>query len=142
MGLEISFVDAPAAPRRDIAVVGLDSILLESPIAGEMAGVLAEDPFVEVLEGRLSVDVVGDDPGPVLVPTVTGGPLDEPLELAGCVASVVPALATAAFSPCPGGSARRTRKVKSPGPVPSVYSGLCSLEVLKRSQSHRQTPPF
>ena len=98
MGLEIALVDTPATPRRDIAIIGLDSILLEAPIAGEMSSVLAEDTFVEVFEGGLSVDVVGDDAGPVIVTAVAGGPLGESLELAGCVASVVPTVPTAAFS--------------------------------------------
>jgi len=62
-----------------------------------MPGVLSEHAFVEIVEGWLPVDVVGDDPGPVVVAAVAGGPLGEPLELAGCVASIVPAIAAAAF---------------------------------------------
>ena len=58
-----------------------------------LAGVLPEDAFVEVLEGGFSIDVIGDDRGPVVAP-VAGGPLGEPLELAGCVPSVVPTTAT------------------------------------------------
>jgi len=63
-----------------------------------MPGVLPEHAFVEIVEGRLSVDVVGDDPGPVVVAAVAGGPLREPLELACSVTSIVPAVPTAAFS--------------------------------------------
>ena len=95
MRLEIPLVDAPAAPRRNIAVVGLDSILLESPIAGEMPCILSEDPFIEILEGGLSVDIIRDDPDSVVV---AGGPLDEPLKLARRVASVVPAVTTTPLS--------------------------------------------
>ena len=62
-----------------------------------MAGVLPEDTFIEVFEGGLSVDVVGDDPGTVVVAAVDGAPRGEPLEFARCVASVVPAVPTAAF---------------------------------------------
>jgi hypothetical protein len=62
-----------------------------------MSGVLPEHAFVEVIESRLSVDVVRDDSGPVVVAAVAGGPLGEPFELARCVASIVPAVATAAF---------------------------------------------
>jgi hypothetical protein len=72
-------------------------VLLESPISTEMPGVLPEDPFIEIVEGRFPIDVVGDDPGPVVVAAVAGGPLGEPLELAGCVASIVPTVPTAAF---------------------------------------------
>jgi hypothetical protein len=61
----------------------LDSILLESAVTREVSGVLAEDALVEILEGRFAVDVVGDDPGPVVVATVASGPLGESLELAG-----------------------------------------------------------
>jgi hypothetical protein len=72
-------------------------VLLESSISGEVPGVLAEDPFVEVLEGVFAVDIVRDDFGPVVVTPVAGGPLGESLELASCVPSVVPAVATAAL---------------------------------------------
>ncbi len=41
--------------------------------------------------------VVGDDPGPVVVTEVTSCPLGEPFEFAGCIPSIVPAVATAAF---------------------------------------------
>jgi len=75
----------------------LDSILFEPPIAGEMSSVLAEDPFIEVLKSWLAADVVGDDFGPVVVPTVTDGPLGESLELAGCVPSVVSPLPPRSF---------------------------------------------
>ena len=70
-----------------------------------MAGILPEYLFVEVLDGGFSVGVIGDNAGPVVVTAVTGGPLSEPLELTCGVASVVPAVASAAF-PCPAGSAR------------------------------------
>jgi hypothetical protein len=96
--LEISFVDTPPAPCRDIAIIGLYRILLESSISNEMPGVLPEDPFIEIVEGWFPIDVVEDDPGPVVAPAVAGGPLGEPLELAGSVTSVVPAVAPAAFS--------------------------------------------
>ena len=97
VGLEIALVDAPATPRRDIAVVGLYGILLESPIASEVAGVLSEDAFVEVLKGGPTVDVVGDDPSPVIVTAVAGGLLGESLKLACRIASIVPTVPTAAF---------------------------------------------
>ncbi|ELZ38318.1 hypothetical protein [Halorubrum glutamatedens] len=60
-----------------------------------MPSVLPEHAFVEIVKGGLPVDVVGDDPGPVVVAAVAGGPLGEPLELAGCVSSIVPTVATA-----------------------------------------------
>ena len=97
MGLEIALVDAPATPRRDIAIIGLYCILLESPIASEVAGVLSEDAFVEVLKGGPTVDVVGDDPSPVIVTAVAGGLLGESLKLACRIASIVPTVPTAAF---------------------------------------------
>ncbi|ERG93586.1 MAG: hypothetical protein J07HQW2_00019 [Haloquadratum walsbyi J07HQW2] len=103
--LEVALVDTPATPRRDIAVVGLNRILLETPITGEMSGVLSEHAFVDIVEGGLSVDVVGDDPGPVVATAVAGNPLGESLKLAGCISLVVPALTTAA-SPCPEDTAR------------------------------------
>jgi len=62
-----------------------------------MPGVLAEDAFVEVLECGVAVDVVGDNPGPVVVAAVAGGPLGEPLELTCSVSSIVPTVPTAAF---------------------------------------------
>jgi len=97
MRFEISFVDTPATPRRDIAVIGLDGVLLEATVTSEMPGVLPEHAFVEILEGGLPVDVVGDDPGPVVVAVVAGGSLRKSFELAGSVASIVPTVATAAF---------------------------------------------
>ncbi len=95
--LEVALVDAPATPRRNIAVVSLDRILLEPPITGEMSGVLSEDTFIEVFEGGLSVGIVGDDPSPVVATAVASGPFSESLEFACRVASIVSALATAAF---------------------------------------------
>ena len=62
-----------------------------------MPGVLPEHAFVEIVKGRLPVDVVGDDPGPVVGAAVAGGPLREPLELACSVSSIVSAVAPAAF---------------------------------------------
>ena len=96
MRFELPLVDAPATPRREIAIIGLDRILLESPISAEMPSVLPEGAFVEIIEGRLSIGVVGDDPSPV-VAAVAGGPLGEPLEFARRIASIVPAVTTAAF---------------------------------------------
>ena len=84
-------------PRRDIAVIGLYSILLEPPISSEITSILPEHTFVEVLEDRLAVDVVGNDPRPVVATAVAGSPLGEPLELARCVPSIVPTVATAAL---------------------------------------------
>jgi hypothetical protein len=72
---EVAFVDAPATPRRDIAIIGLYGILFETTVPGEVSGVLEEHALVEVLKGGIAVDVVGDDPGPV-VAAVAGGPLD------------------------------------------------------------------
>jgi hypothetical protein len=40
--LQIPLVDTPATPRRDVGVVGLDSVLLEVLVAGEVAGISAE----------------------------------------------------------------------------------------------------
>lgn len=62
-----------------------------------MPGVLPKDALVEVLKGGVAVDIVGDDPGPVVITAVPSGPLNKPLELARRVASIVPAVATAAF---------------------------------------------
>jgi hypothetical protein len=41
------------------------------------------------------VGLLGSDPGPIVVAALAGGPLHEPLELAGSVPTVVPALAAA-----------------------------------------------
>jgi hypothetical protein len=71
--------------------------LFEPSITGEMPGIFPEDTFVKVLEGGVAVDIVGDDPGPVVITAVADGPLFEPLELAGGVASVVPAVAPTPF---------------------------------------------
>jgi len=71
--------------------------LLEPAITGEMPGVLPKDTLVEVLERGGAVDVAGDDPGPVVGAALAGGPLRESLELAGCVASIIPTVPTAAF---------------------------------------------
>ena len=62
-----------------------------------MAGVLSEDAFIELVEGGLSVDIVGDDPGPVVIAVVAGGPLGESLEFACRVSSIVLTVPTAAF---------------------------------------------
>ena len=64
---EVPFVDVPATPRRDVGVVGLDGVLLEPVIAGEVVDILMEDSLVEVLESRVTVDVLGSDPGPTVV---------------------------------------------------------------------------
>lgn len=64
---EVPFVDVPATPRRDVGVVGLDGVLLEPVIAGEVVDILMEDSLVEVLESRVTVDVLGSDPGPIVV---------------------------------------------------------------------------
>jgi hypothetical protein len=92
---EIPLVDTPAAPRRNIAIIGLYRVLLESTISGEVTAVLSEHSFVEVLESRLSVDVVGDDSRPVLATAVAGSPFCKSLEFARSVASIVPTVATA-----------------------------------------------
>ena len=97
MDLQISLVDTPATPRRNIRVVGLDRVLLESAVADEVPGVLAEDPLVEVSKDRVTTSVLGDDPGPVLVTTLAGGPLDESFEFAGCVPAVISTVAPATF---------------------------------------------
>jgi len=65
---EVAFVDTPATPRRDIAVIGLYSVLFESTITGEVSGVLAEHALVKVLESGIAVDVVGNDPSPSSLP--------------------------------------------------------------------------
>jgi hypothetical protein len=97
MRFEISLVDAPATPRRDIAVIGLYRVLFEATVASEVTGVFAEDAFVEVLEGGVAIGVVGGDSGPVIGAAVASGPLGEPLEFASGVSSVVPTVPTAAF---------------------------------------------
>jgi len=98
MRFEIALIDTPATPRREITVVGLDSVLLESTVTSEMPRVFAEDAFIEILEGGNAVDVVGDDPGPVIIAALTSGPLGESFELAGSVSAIVPALAAAALA--------------------------------------------
>jgi hypothetical protein len=40
--LQIPLVDAPATPRRDVGVVGLDSVLLEVLVADEVVSIFAE----------------------------------------------------------------------------------------------------
>jgi hypothetical protein len=60
--LEVPLVDAPVTPRRNARVVGLDCVLLESAVAGEVAGILTEDPLVEVPKGQVAVDILGNDP--------------------------------------------------------------------------------
>ncbi len=47
---------------------------------------------------EVTVNVVGDDSGPVVVTPIAGGPFDEPFEFAGGVPAVVPALATATLA--------------------------------------------
>jgi len=95
MGLKVTLVDAPATPRRDITVIGLYGVLFETSVASEVTGVLPKHSFIEVLEGRFSIDVVPDDSGPVIATAVAGGPLGESLELSGCISSVVSAVTTA-----------------------------------------------
>jgi len=134
----VSFATYP--PRRDIAVIGLYSILFEPPIAGEVPGILSEDTFIEVFEGGLSVDVVEDDLGPVVVAALTGGPFSESPEFAGCVASIVFAVDTATF---PFVLEVPLERVGEGGHWCSFCG--CSLvhSALLRypGQSHRQTPP-
>ena len=77
---EISLVDTPATPRRNIRVVGLDRVLFESTVAGEVPGVLAEDPLVEVPEDRFAISVLGKDPSPILGAALAGSPLNESVE--------------------------------------------------------------
>ncbi|WP_195156700.1 hypothetical protein [Haloarcula sp. CBA1127] len=38
-----------------------------------MLGILPEDAFIEIIEGRISVDVVRNNPGPVIAAAVVGG---------------------------------------------------------------------
>jgi hypothetical protein len=97
MRLDVAFVDAPATPRREITIIGLDSVLFESPIAGKMTGILPENSFIEVIEGGISLGVLRGDSGPLVSTMVAGGPFGESFELACSVASVVPAVASAAF---------------------------------------------
>lgn len=73
----------------------LYGILLQSSTANEVTGVFSEHPFIEVPEHGFSVDVVRENPGPIVVATITGGSLGESLEFAGCIPSVVLAIATA-----------------------------------------------
>jgi hypothetical protein len=75
----------------------LYSILLEATISAEMLGILPEDAFIEIIEGRISVDVVRNNPGPVIAAAVVGGPLRKSFQLACSVSSIVPGVATAAF---------------------------------------------
>ena len=95
---QISLVDTPATPRRNIRVVGLDRVLLESMVAGEVAGVLTEDPFVEVSEDWVAVGVSGDESSPVLAAAVAVSPLNESVEFASGVPAVVPALTAATLA--------------------------------------------
>jgi hypothetical protein len=69
---EIPLVDAPATPRRDVGVVGLDRVLLESAVTRKVPSVLAEDLLVEVSKNRVTVGVLGSDPGPIVVAALAG----------------------------------------------------------------------
>jgi len=71
-----------------------------------MPGVLTEDTFVEVPEGRVAVGVVGDDRSSRRC-RGRQQPLGEPIELARRVAPVISAVATATFPLVPVGSGRR-----------------------------------
>ena len=62
-----------------------------------MASVLSEDPFIEILEDGLSVDIVEGDPSPLATALVAGSLVDESVEFARRVASVVPAVPLCLF---------------------------------------------
>jgi len=62
-----------------------------------MPRVRTERALVKVREGRFAVDIIGDNPCPVLGAALTGGPLGESLKFPGRVPTVVPALTAAAF---------------------------------------------
>jgi len=83
--LGIPLVDTQPIPRRDVGVVRLNHLLFEPAVAGEAAGVLAEDPFIEIANfGSRSVSG-GTIPGQPSSPRS----LREPLRFAFCDASVV-----------------------------------------------------
>jgi hypothetical protein len=63
-----------------------------------MPGILPEDAFVEIVEGRISVDIVRNDPGPVVIATVAGGPLCKSFALASGVSAVVSTAATSTLT--------------------------------------------
>jgi len=94
---EVAFVDTPATPSRDIAVIGLYGILFESSITREMPSILTEYTLIKVCEGRIAIIGGRDNSSPCIIASVAGGPLGEPFELAGCVSPIVSALATTAF---------------------------------------------
>jgi hypothetical protein len=50
VGFEIPFVDTPPSPCRDVGVVGLHRVLLESPIDRKVAGVLPKDHSLRFLK--------------------------------------------------------------------------------------------
>jgi len=64
-------------------------------VASKVPSVLAEDAFVEVSKGWLAVSAFGNDAGLVFVATLAGGPLNESVEFASGVPTVVPALTAA-----------------------------------------------
>jgi hypothetical protein len=65
-----------------------------TPDRRQDVGRTPQDTFVEILEGGLSVDVVGDDSGPVVTTPVAGSPPCESVKFVRRVASVVPAATT------------------------------------------------
>ncbi len=53
-----------------------------------MPSILPEDPFVEIVEGRISVDFVRKNPGPVIAAVFAGGPLRKLFEGASGVSAL------------------------------------------------------
>jgi len=101
-----------------VGVVRLNGILLETAVAGEVPGVLAEDPLVEVSEDRVAISVLGNNLSLVLFAALAGGLLGEPLELTGGILTVVPPLTAATPCPCSGDTARTNRRARSRGVRP------------------------
>jgi hypothetical protein len=72
-------------------------VLLERAVTAEVSGVCPKYSFIEIFQGRSSVDIIWYDTRPLAPTTITGSPLTEPFEFAGCISSIVPTVPTAAF---------------------------------------------
>ena len=78
-------------------VIRVDGVLLEFFFAREIPGVLPEHDFIEITERGLAVDIIRDEPSPIVIPTVAGGPLTEPFEFTRRVAPIIPTVSAAPF---------------------------------------------
>jgi hypothetical protein len=67
-------------------------------IARKVPSVLAEDSLVEVFGGRIAVDVIRNNPSPVFVAALAGGPFRRSVEFVSGDAAIVPALAAATLA--------------------------------------------